>query len=539
MREGLGAILMYTLRPQQIEFEDAIRQALRKHRCVLATAPTGFGKGVVIADMGMKAAQKGNSVLIATNRRQIVRQLHEHCQRIGVHCGVIMGSEEPDHEAPVQVASIQTLKRRKFRGLETPKFIILDEAHQEHDGYRKLLTERFPSTPALGLTATPVGPGGAKIGHFSTVVEPIRNTSVIEAGHLLKVHPYLAPSEPDLGGINLKSASTDEVGRRVESCTIYGDVFREWEPYQHMQTLVVFPSRAICNQFHKLALSRGITAKIVDGTTEQDQRNDTFSEFTDTDCQMLLGVDVVREGLDLPIAQCLIDLQPTHQFRVYWQKLGRVKRPHPGQDSAVVIDFAGNLHRHMVHPDQDPPWEDIGTGQTIEEVNERKAGVRCPKCGSKDIYGPIDGRYKCEPCKHEWDTKKPWVCPHCKQSPAPWQKCVDGKCPNCGQKISSKPTRRIRFGDGSIKEFPADEVIRRKKKNQDSEESTWLKWVYIARGWNCKPENAGKQKKTLNWCRAMYKRDMGRWPRKGLKYLPDDNADLKRAPEAVYRHLRK
>jgi len=299
------------------------------------------------------------------------------------------------------------------------------------------------------------------------------------------------------------------------------------------------PSRAVCNQFHRIALSRGLTAKVVDGTTRQEERSDTFSEFLETDCQMLLGVDVVREGLDLPIAQCLIDLQPTHQFRVYWQKLGRVKCPHKGQESAVVIDFAGNLWRHMVHPDQDPPWEDVTTGQTIEEANERKAGTRCPKCGSKDIYGPVDGRYKCEKCKHTWNTAKTWVCPHCKQALAPWQKCVGGKCPNCGAKVGGKTLKRIRFEDGSIRAVPADEVKRRKKKNQDSEEAEWIRWVFIARGWNAKPENQGQKKKTLNWCRAMFQRSTDNWPRRGLKYLPDNAADLKRAPEAVYPHLRK
>ena len=292
--------MTYTLRPQQVEFESAIREAFRSHRCVLATAPTGFGKGVVIADMGLKAVERRRKVLIVTNRRQIVLQLNEHCQRAGVHCGIIMGSEEPDHAAPLQVASIQTLKRRNFVDMETPGFIIVDEAHQEHEAYRRLLRERFASVQALGLTATPVGPGGARIGHFDVIVEPIKNTAVIAAGHLLKVTPYLAPSEPDLGGINLKTASMDEVGRKVDSCTVYGDVFAEWEPYKDLQTMVVLPSRAVCNQFHRLALDRGISAKIVDGTTEQDERNATFREFKAEDCQMLLGVDVIREGLDLP-----------------------------------------------------------------------------------------------------------------------------------------------------------------------------------------------------------------------------------------------
>ena len=519
------------LRPQQEQFENAIRSAFKYHRAIIGVAPTGFGKGYVIADMCYKAAEKGNHVLVVTNRRQIVKQIQAECKRAGIRTGVIMGSEESDKEAVVQVASIQTLKRRDFFGLTPPNFILLDEAHQENAAYAKLVRERFASVPVLGMTATPVGPGGVRIGHFDAIVEPIRNSEVIAAGDLLKVHPYLAPNEPDMGGIDLKRASQDEIGQRVETCTIAGDVFKEWEPYKHMQTMVVLPSRAVCNGFLKECLSRGISAKVVDGTTKQDDRDDTFSEFKASDCQMLLGVDVIREGLDLPIAQCLIDLQPTHQFRVYWQKIGRVKRPHDGQDTAVVIDLAGNLWRHLVHPDQDPPWEELTNDNTIEEINEKKAGVRCPECGSKEIYSIKGEGYKCEDCGHTWQTKKPWVCPSCKQGLSPWQKVTDGKCPNCGVAVGAKPVRRIRMEDGSIREVPVDEIKRRKKCKSNKEQSVWDGCRFTA-------HYSGK---TLDFARWLYKKKTGTWPPNGLKNCPEsaNSGDWKRKPADVYPWMAK
>ncbi len=521
----------YTLRPQQVTFEDAIRDAYRRGvRSVLATAPTGFGKSVVIADMGFKAAERGRDILIVTNRRQIVRQLQEHCYNAGIRTGIIMADEERDEDAPVQVASIQTLKRRGFSEVKMPGFIIIDEAHQENDAYRKLIRERFPEVRILGMTATPVGPGGARIGHFDEIVEPIRNSEVIETGDLLKVHPYLAPSEPDLGGMDLKRTSQDDLGQRVDTCTVYADVFAEWEPYRHMQTMAILPSRAVCNGFLRQCLAKGISTKVVDGTTCQSERDDTFFEFKATDCQMLLGVDVIREGLDLPIAQCLIDLQPTHQFRVYWQKIGRIKRPHPSQESAVVIDLAGNLWRHMVHPDQDPPWGEITNDMTIEEVIERKSGTRCPNCGSKDIYSIKGHGYKCEACKHEWQTKTPWVCPSCKQGLGPWQKVIGGVCPNCGTKVGVKPVRRLRMEDGSIRTVPADEIKRRKKSKANKDQAIWDKCRYIA-------HHTGR---TLDFARVMYQKQMGKWP-SGVKNCPEsaNSGDWKRKPADVYAWMKR
>lgn len=523
----------YTLYPQQERFEAAIRASFGSGaKSVCSVAPTGFGKGVVLGDMAFKGAQKGRKVLVVTNRRQIVLQLQEHCENAGVSAGIIMGNTERDESAAVQVASAQTLKQRGFGRLAKPGFILIDEAHQEFAFYNKLIREIYPDVPVLGMTATPVGPGGAALAHFDAVIEPIKNSEVLDAGKLLRVHPYLQPSEPDLGGINLKSASQDEIGQRVETCTIYGDVFKEWEPFRHMQTMVVLPSRAVCNAFYRHCLHNGVTAKIVDGTTETSERKDTFSEFKAGDCQMLLGVDVIREGLDLPIAQCLIDLQPTHQFRVFWQKLGRVKRLHPGQATAVVIDLAGNLHRHMVHPDQDPPWDEVTTDKTIEEIIERKRGVRCPECGSKDIYSLKElGMYKCEDCQHEWRSSRPFVCPHCKQGLGPHQKVVGGKCPNCGANVSSKPIRRIRMTDGSIRNFPADEIIHRKKCKADKAQSVWDQCRYIA-------HNSGK---TLDFARVMYKQKTGEWPPKGLKCCPEDanSGEWRRKPSDVYPWMAK
>jgi len=522
--------MTYVLRPQQVIFEDAIRAAYRRgRRSIIATAPPGFGKGVVIADMGFKSAALGKVVLVVTNRRVVVKQLHEHCSKAGLRTGIIMGSEYRDEFAPVQVASIQTLKRRQFAELPEPGFIIIDEAHQEHNAYRTLIQERFPAVPVLGMSATPVGPGGARIEHFEEIVEPILNSQVIEAGHLLSVDPYIAPYEPDLGGIDLKRVGQNELGERVDACTVYGDVFQEWEPYRHMQTMVVLPSRAVCTGFLRECMKRGLDARIVDGTTDQSERDDTFSEFKELDCQMLLGVDVIREGLDLPVAQCLIDLQPTHQFRVYWQKIGRVKRPHPGQESAVILDFAGNIWRHLVHPDHDPPWNEITSEITIEEANERKAGVRCPNCGSKDIYSIKGHGYKCEKCKHEWLPKKPWVCPCCKQALAAWQKVIGGKCPNCGEKVGSRPVRRIRMVDGSLRTVSAHEIKRRKKSKSNREQAVWDRWRYIA-------HHRGK---TLDFARVMYQKEMGAWP-KNLKDCPDSKSgDWKRKPGDVFPWMKK
>jgi hypothetical protein len=92
-----------------------------------------------------------------------------------------------------------------------------------------------------------------------------------------------------------------------------------------------------------------------------------------------------------------------------------------------------------------------------------------------------------------------------------------------------------------MRSVPADEIKRRKKCKSDGEEAAWLKWIYIANGWNNKPGNANKPQKTLSWCRAMFQKEQGHWPRDGMKNMPETatSADWRRVPSACFPWMRK
>jgi len=157
--------------------------------------------------------------------------------------------------------------------------------------------------------------------------------------------------------------------------------------------------------------------------------------------------------------------------------------------------------------------------------------VRCPECGSKDYYGPANGLYKCEECGHEWATKRPWVCPHCRQALAPYQKCIGGMCPNCGKKSGTKQVKRIRMADGSMRSVPADEIKRRKKSKANSKQAKWDSCRYRA-------HNSGKKLSFAQW---LHHKETGEWPKESeLKYCPEyGSGDWDREPAEVYPFMKK
>lgn len=178
------------------------------------------------------------------------------------------------------------------------------------------------------------------------------------------------------------------------------------------------------------------------------------------------------EGFDLPKLSCEIDLQPNQQLRSYWQKVGRIKRPHQGQEHAVLLDFAGNYWRYP-HPDEDPEWPQGDSAETSQELIERKR------------------REKGEP--------QPIMCPACS-----FVRSRGPSCPNCGRQ-AGEAIRRIRMGNGKLQEVPA--VARQAHKASDAER--------LFNKWQSRLFGALRSGLSYAQCAHLFQKQTGRYPDQG------------------------
>ena len=105
---------MFDLRYYQKKAVDQVRQALiAGQRRIVMVAPTGAGKSAIYAEIIRLALGKGKRCLFLVHRRNLVMQMVETLRHHGVEdVGVIMAGEQSAVDAPVQVATIQTLSRR-------------------------------------------------------------------------------------------------------------------------------------------------------------------------------------------------------------------------------------------------------------------------------------------------------------------------------------------------------------------------------------------------------------------------------------------
>lgn len=444
---------MISLRNYQEDCLRAVLAALREHRSVCLVCPTGSGKRRMAMWLMQYAAQNHRRALFLGNRRLLINQAATEAEEHGLEYGTIMADlMQGDPGARNQIASIHTLESWYLRetwkkeagvGLPPADLLLIDEGHQCLDKYAKLRTF-YPEAKLVSFTATPLGPDGRAIAPspYEVLIEPVFNSQLIRDGWLLPTTVY-APSEPHLTGVKITKGEyvQSQLGRAVQTCTLSADVFREWERVggREMATVVFVPGvaygRDLERQFNYYL--GGNKAHVIEAKTKPAERERILRGIADRGDGVLISVDVLREGFDLPLLQCAVDLQPNQQLRSYWQKLGRIKRPHGSQNKAVCLDFAGNYWR-FPHPNEDPEWPQ-GEETSQERIQkQREAGkeaqpIMCPQCSL---------------VRNRGDT-----------------------CPGCGFK-NPQAIRRVRMGNGELREMPA--VTTRRELGQ--EERLFNKW---------------------------------------------------------------
>jgi len=154
------------------EYQDRMifetRQAFREgHRCVLQQLPTGGGKTVQASFMLGTAMSKGHTSFFVVHRRELIEQTVSTFEALNLPFGVIAAGVTPNYLSPIQICSIDTLKRRLGK-VQKPRFIVWDECHHiGAQGWQNVFNS-FPDTYHVGLSATPVRLDGRGLDSFFT-----------------------------------------------------------------------------------------------------------------------------------------------------------------------------------------------------------------------------------------------------------------------------------------------------------------------------------------------------------------------------------
>lgn len=441
------------LRPYQVDVKERVyAEWAAGARVVLLRMDTGAGKTATLASM--VSENSGPSCVIA-HRDTILAQLSLALARYGIRHNIIasektiriitelhvrkLGRCFYDPGARTTVASVDTIVRRK--GLEkwaaSVTLWIVDEGHHVVQGNKwSRAIEMFPAlsrgllptaTPERadrkGL-GTPEGHNGS--GYADVMVDGPPMRWLIEEGWLCDYRVVCADSHvrDHLGSTGASGDWTPEKLRAAaEQTQIVGDVVRTYKTWGEGKTALLFASD-IKTAEEMLAAFRAarVRAELVTGETDPTVRQRVFDAAEVRQVDVVLAIDIVSEGTDIPALQVGIMARGTESLQVWRQQFGRLLRPiyAPGFDLetregrlaaiaasekpvAIIIDHVGNfLHPALGPPDRPFPW-------SLADGRNRGAGlsdaIPMRACVNETCAQAYERFYTC--------------CPYCGEPPPP------------------------------------------------------------------------------------------------------------------------
>lgn len=364
------------LRPYQVELVERVRHEFANGaRSVVMQAGTGSGKTTMAADVLRRSVAIGRRAVFLAHLDTLVEDTGERLAAAGVHAGFVQSGRAADPLAPVQVCSIGTLNSRPD---ERPPadLVIVDECHRAMAARVRQILGCYPNARILGLTATPQRGDGQPLGDvFDRLVCGPSVRELQRLGFLVPVDVIAPPDAVEHGLV------CDPV-----------EAYERWTPGKRA---IVFASNVahaeeLAGRFNE----RGHTAGLFVGETGRAERRDLRAKLTTGDLRVLVSVNAIVEGFDVPAVEVAILARSFTVCGSFLQAIGRTLRPssETGKTRATVLDLRGAVNLHGL-PDEDRTWSLDGTAvcrtETIPALRKCaecwalfRPATRCPRCGA-------------------------------------------------------------------------------------------------------------------------------------------------------------
>jgi DNA repair protein RadD len=428
------------LRDYQIENVQAVQAALIEHRKIIDCMPTGAGKSTVAKYiMGSKLnrpvspIQSGKAVFAVHRRGLVDNAIETFMREPAIPHGVIMSGRKPSGGHRMQIASIDTLLAWYVDGSYVTGYTFdlccFDEIHAHHSKFQKFIEAHDRKRAELGLhpayviglSATPMAKGLANL--YKKIVKGPSVQWLINNDHLVPMRYFQAKR---LGRLDRLKASGE--GYTAESLKeafdgLAGDLVRDWAEVGRGRPTVGFFSRVSHSMEACAELNaHGISAKHVDGSTPDDERQRLFRGLNDGEFQYLCNVGIVDRGTDIPNIGCVQLATSVNSVPRLIQMLGRGSRISSMHADCVVIDHGGSIARLNTFFEDEIEWL-LEADKAKDLKSEAKPVITCPRCRVQYRGG------KCRACGYE---------PTSKERKAVGLEFVDGKLVELTKKVSTK-----------------------------------------------------------------------------------------------------
>lgn len=341
------------LRPYQLEAVEAVLKAeTRGIQRQFIALPTGSGKTVCFAEV---IRQRPGRALVLAHRDELIQQAVEKLSMVmpdrALEIGVVKAGAD-DHDAPIVVASVQTLSRARRLSRMWPDFqtVIIDEAHHARAFTYELICEYLGSFDAggpltLGVSATPERGDHLALGEIFEEIVYQKGILDLIPEYLCDLRALQITLAADFNDLHTRAG--DFIDSEVEAALLGADapqyVARAYYEHAIGRKAIIFTptvklAYAMVDAFREAG---DVSIEGVDGETPLDARRAILRRFHTGETMIVANCAVLSEGFDEPSVDCIICARPTKSKVVYAQQIGRGTRNYPTKADCLVMDVVG------------------------------------------------------------------------------------------------------------------------------------------------------------------------------------------------------
>lgn len=408
------------------------------------------GGAVLIAHRSQLISQASMALAMYGIRHRVIggKELAAQCTKL--HLGHrLIGANYVDQGAQVAVAGVNTLVgMNPTDPIFTKTITVLnDEGHHLLAGNiwgraRAMFTH--PHVRGLALTATPGRPDGKGLGrHADGLIDEMvigaQMRWAIKAGYLTPYKVFTPPSDVDYSEVKTTASgdlSMPQLSAAVhKSKTLVGDIVDTYlriTPGKLNLTFCVDIEEATktAAEFNR----KGVPAAVITGDTDPTMRAAIMAKFVARSYLVIVSVDILGEGTDVPAVECVSMARRTESFIVFAQQLGRMVRlmlspilaaawdtytdaqrvqfiAESDKPFGILLDHAGNFARHGP-PDAPREW-------SLDGSDRRSRSAAPPDVEpQRTCLNPNGALGEGVPCMFTYSRVLP-ACPECGHVPVP------------------------------------------------------------------------------------------------------------------------
>ena len=325
---------------------------------ILIQYPTGGGKTVIFSVIcaSLLDLYPNYKILILVHRKELLKSFAD---KIIDLYGIIpttieAGKPYKSYLSNVVVGMVETFKSREAIK-QNFDYIIIDEAHRG-EFFKVLEDEDLKNKFILGFTATPISASKKK--PLNTLYKRLlvgpTIPELIKKNRLVRVKVF----EPEnvLEEISkLKKKWTpngfdydpQEVSKYFSQEKKVKTIYNCWVNICNKKRTMVFcASISHAEKVYDYFKEKGAEHLLLVHSKNTEDRNNLYNFVDMYDDGVIINIDMLTTGVDLPVIQNLIIGITTLSLTLFLQITGRAIRAYEGKEFATMVDLGANTHIH-------------------------------------------------------------------------------------------------------------------------------------------------------------------------------------------------